>query len=803
MKKIVAILLLIFLIISNILIVYAVSKTYVSSNTNYYIMDTSDSTTTIVSSNVIFTQDNDYYYFDITQSLKNTKYYAFTYSNGYIFDGKNYIAFSDIPGIALLPVSNMTGLYIYPREVNTSSGGSSTLTIKLGETEIAYYNASSSSSKITNRKNYPMFFSTISDYYNSYVLGTGPEYASVISSSNTYEKYSVNDWTSKAKIKILKTKIDQYRYFRFYQQLYWQDNSRVDGGYQYEHRSGITNYSIDLKTIANCEHDWTMSGLTDKDNHRMTCSKCTWDKTEAHNYLYEYDGIKNNMCMCGKNNYVHTKYIINDDITKEVINKNESYSEIEPTTYNNKNGHEFLYYKKYQLEVENVEELSVEDTKLKKVFLSNVNDIDKNVGNNSLIYEAVYRPFVYYIQFNIENSLGLEFGEDYIDTQTMVYGELDQLYECKLKKDYYKFMGWAVKPNMDEVVFTDMCDIENLSDIDEDTVNLYPVFLPYTYTVYYTYADDEEYKIKKIYTFNKEEDLETFDYELPENKTFIGWNILNDTLKNATTKHLEQYIDKDNQVLMLVANIYEELVEEPESEAMSEPESESESDSEKKNDNNNDSNNNDNKNPGGNNNTPNNTGGGGNNHSSDGDDTYYDPKKHNDNNNNDNPNNNLVAGTEDGTPPFYDDANNKNNDNTKKDTAKNDKNINKSKEENNKNNGQNKTTELLFDETYKLKKVNASMNNLLNIKSFIYDYESNMNEITAFNFTLSTGSETIYDDNVDNNELTNKTNNIFDILKLKNIALGAVLGVFMVIFTFFIKFTFKKFKNLENYYEKL
>lgn len=774
MKKIISMFLLLILIISNIYIIYAVSKTYVNSNTNYTIIDTTDSTTTIVSSNVVFTQDNDYYYFDITQTLKNTKYNSFAAEQGYIYNGKNFIYNCDIVGIALLPVSNMTGLYIYPRTVNTSSGGSNTVTIKLGDTEIAYYNASSSSSTITKRRSYPMFLSTIADYYNAELLGTGSDYVSVISSSNTFDKYGVNDWVSKAKFKVIKTKIDQYRYFRFYQRLYWQDNTKVDSGYQYEHRSGITNYSLDLKTLANCEHDWAMSGLTDKENHRMICSKCTWDKTENHNYLYEYDGIKNNLCICGKNNYVHTKYIINDDITTEVVDKNESFSEIEPTLFSNKRGHEFLYYKKYQLEVENLEDLSEENTNLKQVFIANVNEIDNNVENNSLIYEAVYRPFVYYIKFNIENSLGLEFDEEYIDTQMMVYGELDLLFECKLKKDYYKFMGWAVKPNMDEVVFTDMSEVESLSDIDEDIVNLYPVFLPYTYTVYYTYADDEEYRIKKVYTFNIEEDLETFDYELPENKTFIGWNILNDTLKNATTKHLEQYIDKDNQVLMLVANIYEEVVVEPETEPETETETEMESEPENKNGN---------KNSGGNNNSSASTGGG----NSGNDNSYYEPKK-----NNVKPKNNVVAGTEDGTPPYYDIPVNNNN-----------KNNNNKNNKNNKNTTNNKTIEALHDETDKFKKVNASMNNLLNIKSFIYDYEKNQNEITAFNFTLATTSEITNSDN--NKKIGNikEKSSFLNKFNLKTLVLWAILGLFMAIFAFFMKFTYKKFKNIEKYYENL
>ena len=773
-KKLVSIFLFVLILIFNITIVYSTSQLYVGANTNYYIMDTSDSTTTITSSNVVFTQDDNYFYFDITQVLKNNSYIYTPFQYGYESIGKKLVANCEIVHFALLPVSNMSGLYVYPKTVNSASGGSNTLTVKLGGTEIAYYNSNSSSTTITNRKSYPMYISCLPEYDIRDVLGTTTNDVSIISSSNTWVQYSVNDWTSNVKFRVLKTKIDKYRYFRFFQKLYWQDNKKADSGYQYEHRSGITNYSLDLKSISNCEHEWTFSGMTDKTSHSMSCSKCKWHRTEEHSYLYEYDGLKENLCMCGKNNYVNVKYHINDDTTKILTEKNESYSEIQPHKYNKKTGHEFLYYKKYRIELEDINDLSEDHTMTKQVFVENVHDIESNVENYSLIYEAEYRPYVYYIQFNIENNYELEFDSSYIDMQMVVYDEPVPLNGCKLVKEKYNFMGWAVKPDMSKVVFQDEAEVLNLSDIDNDIINLYPVFLPYTYTVYYTYTEDPDYIVKKEYTFNEEIELEDFDYELGPDQTFIGWDILNDTLTSATTKHLEQYLSEDKQVLYLKANVYVEpkTVDDGNADDDSSDTGDSSGGS---------------SNTGGGSNSGGSSGGSNTGDGSgSGRDTDY-PKRPKDNNNN---NSNVVEGTGDGTPPYNNnsDTNNANN-------------ANASNNANNQNNSNNnaKNTNTIVDnissETKGIKKFTAGMVNLLNVKGILSKADKNKsyNEKASVSIAEDFG-------NADKDKIS-PNKQFLNAKMLKNIGIMAISGLFLVIFAIFIVQTYKKFIKLEKKYK--
>ena len=241
----------------------------------------------------------------------------------------------------------------------------------------------------------------------------------VVSSKSrmTTLKFSIN-----TTIAINKNYIDHYKYVCFGSPYVIEKTSSIGST-----NWGVTGYSIctntiNLKDYAECEHDWkyihTGSGSME---HTIKCSKCEWEKKEKHDFIYEYDGLIDNMCICGLNKQVNHTYELNSDsygTLYDTVSSGVIYASFSNLT---KKGYVFKNYKKYVKEL--VGTCSVIKTQLKETYISEVDAMDTYSGNLSTKYVAEYDPIKYNITFHDENNKNLDIKIIDSEIKNALYGK--------------------------------------------------------------------------------------------------------------------------------------------------------------------------------------------------------------------------------------------------------------------------------------------------------------------------------------------------------------------------------------------
>ena len=360
-------------------------------------------------------------------------------------------------------------------------------------------------------------------------------------------------------LEIEKTYIDDYRYLCFGLNMPVTTSPDFMNNY-WKKRTGISvcTDTIDVKSYANCEHSWTVIS-SDNTKHKIKCSICEWEKEEEHDFKYEYDGIKNDLCECGFKKQIKIYSNFNSSSvtdTTQTIKINATY------TYNNsptKTGYIFKKFKKYINDIK--PPYSETKTTLIKTYISDVTTMDTNAGDLSIIYDAQYEPIKYNVKLDSTNNKSVPIT---ITTTNYNNREYDTEYTLPtLTYAGYKFLGWTKTKNSEKVDFAVGTKYKNLTTSNGATITLYPVFAENHYTL----------KFSKINNLNLSITTDIKDlvcgygtkYNLPNNIDFVGYNFLGWSLtKGSTTinfvKNAEiyNYTDVDNKEYTLYP-VYEPI----------------------------------------------------------------------------------------------------------------------------------------------------------------------------------------------------------------------------------------------------
>lgn len=305
--------------------------------------------------------------------------------------------------------------------------------------------------------------------------------------------YTVNYWKYNAKgtITINKSDTVHYNYLNLCSPFAVRTQSniisnigRIDNGSIDYTGYGLYATPVDISSYLTCDHDFEIINIGDKANHKKYCKKCEWTITEPHELIYEYDGIENNMCICGYNDKVRYDIDINDDTTGTLTYIVDSYGTIPDIPTPHKTGYIFDYFEKYEKFLdEEAATPSVIHNNLKEVLVATCSTIELSTSEHSTIYRAHFTPIHYTFHFSNENNLGLSFDDD--------IGDIILEYDAPMKLkphihiDGYIFEGWTYATTSDIIIFTDEAEVLNHTSNNFDEFILYPRYRPLFYTIMY------------------------------------------------------------------------------------------------------------------------------------------------------------------------------------------------------------------------------------------------------------------------------------------------------------------------------
>lgn len=99
-------------------------------------------------------------------------------------------------------------------------------------------------------------------------------------------------------------------------------------------------------------------------------------------------------------------------------------------------------------------------------------------SNGSTQLYAVWSPIEYYISYNSNGGTGT------MNNSTHIYDEEKELSVSTFYRNHYSFLGWSTKSN-GTVEYTDQQTVKNLTANNKNTLTLYAVWEPYTYSIIY------------------------------------------------------------------------------------------------------------------------------------------------------------------------------------------------------------------------------------------------------------------------------------------------------------------------------
>lgn len=312
-----------------------------------------------------------------------------------------------------------------------------------------------------------------------------------------------------AKIAINKAYINNYRCVCFAQTyslatnfIYKELSANIKG-------VSLCTQTIDLKEYIDCDHSWSIQS-EGKTNHYRYCKNCEWKVTEPHKLLYEYDGIKDNVCACSYIDKVNYQFKINDDFTEEVTEVLYTDTEYTKHEFQNKTGHKFKHYNVYEKKFVSDTNLSTISNALKTVFVSTVSELPGRTGNTSLVFEAEYEANKFTIYYSNKNNKNLNLSEN-IEPQTIEYDEVAYL---KKNINYlgYVFKGWSFVEGGESVDLAPLYEMTNYTATDGYELQLYPVYANLDFKIAYSagsghFKDGSKYK-EINYTYYDDKELE-------------------------------------------------------------------------------------------------------------------------------------------------------------------------------------------------------------------------------------------------------------------------------------------------------
>ena len=316
-------------------------------------------------------------------------------------------------------------------------------------------------------------FSMIGEYYDTYY-------------ANIDVKFSIN-----------KNYFSHYRYLCFAHTFMASEYGSIsDTGLSYTGLS-VSSNTIDLKEYANCEHNFIYRPK-DKSSHIIFCDKCKWERIENHSLIYEYDGLKNNVCTCSYIDKVKYVFDINDDTTGIATEICDTESQYNKHTFIHKTGYNFKWYEKYEKKYVDDKHLSTTYNALSENLISTTSEIDDITGRHSVKYIAKYSPIKFKFNYSDVNSYNLKI-DDIIDSQVVYYDENANLKKAKEFKGYI-FKGWTLNEGSKDIDLKDLADVTNYTSIDLKEYDLYPVYERLDYTIVlnagsYLFSNGENEKI--------------------------------------------------------------------------------------------------------------------------------------------------------------------------------------------------------------------------------------------------------------------------------------------------------------------
>lgn len=282
--------------------------------------------------------------------------------------------------------------------------------------------------------------------------------------------------------------------------------------------------AIDLLQYTHCDHNWIYIAINGNNQfHKVKCLNCEWEREENHDYKYEYDGLLNNMCICGANKQVNHIYDLDCDgygTIQETLDVGSRYA-----TYSNlvKTGYKFKNFKHYEKRV--IGTYSEVNTRLRETYIGEVTNMLATVSNLSTRYVANYEPIKYNVKFHTENNKGLSLTLTFNVLNNISYGNTYDFPKANLIG--YAIRGWTTTRGSSNIEYFTKDRLKNLTYIEGETIDLYPIIDYSTYTFKISTISNTLRKISTeisdlVCTYNTK-------YYLPDNididgYTFLGWS---------------------------------------------------------------------------------------------------------------------------------------------------------------------------------------------------------------------------------------------------------------------------------------
>ena len=365
--------------------------------------------------------------------------------------------------------------------------------------------------------------------------------------NKNYFKYNGLDLNIKYEITINKNEIESYRYLSTYIPELFKtsiDNLKINETFTLYN---LCTPSIDLMQYINDHtHDFQIKNIY-KDYHELYCEGCDWLKKEDHNFINPYDNIENNECVCKMHKYVNIH--IENNIDDELVDLNIDPLSDFPSYNLEKIG--------YHIEKAIVKELINGELVVKTYDDINNFELPKTIPDTSTKYYLIYSINNYKIRFNKKNNLDLQIDPNlYMEEMVFNYNERQRLNENKYVLKGYDFLGWCDNEELlyderiddkDKIKYENEQRLLNITSVNNETINLYPIYKLIKYTVVYhnninhSVNTKIEYEINKTYNFPDYKSMGV-DYK---KYSFSGWYLNDNRIKNLNTDSLVQYVVSD------------------------------------------------------------------------------------------------------------------------------------------------------------------------------------------------------------------------------------------------------------------
>ena len=382
-------------------------------------------------------------------------------------------------------------------------------------------------------------------------------YSLKVSNDDSYKyKYKELSMNLKYKITIAKNNIDDYRYLSTYvPEAFKKDDTELVPSETFT-MYNLCTPSIDLKQYADAHtHDFKIKNVY-KDYHELYCEGCKWTKKIEHEYVDTYDGIEENLCICGKHKYVniHIENNIDDDV---YVDKLEVYDDF-PFYEMNKVGKHLIKLKTVSKNFNKDSDITEDFSGIEEETYEYENELvfPEKVPNTSTSYYLYYDINKYNVVFNKKNNLDLVIENNiYMNNMSYEIDENKKLVKNKYIIEGYDFLGWCDDEtilkdenieDIDKVKYLDEEELLNVTYENEKVINLYPIYKIIKFTITYKNNIYGNVLKKIVCDVNTKEEFPKYtEFGIKaKDYSFSGYYI-NDKSVSNTTSGLIKYVKSD------------------------------------------------------------------------------------------------------------------------------------------------------------------------------------------------------------------------------------------------------------------